>query len=45
MLDTKYGIPVTKVDVGDFGRADLSRYDVIVLPSGSYGFIERRQAR
>ncbi|HSK19670.1 MAG TPA: hypothetical protein VK912_11025 [Longimicrobiales bacterium] len=39
MLDTKFSIPVTKVDAGNFGRADLSRYDVIVLPSGGYGFI------
>ena len=39
MLDTKFAIPMTKVDSRDFGRADLSRYDVLVLPSGSYGFI------
>ncbi|MBR9990054.1 MAG: zinc carboxypeptidase [Gemmatimonadetes bacterium] len=39
MLDTKFAIPMTKIDSNDFGRADLSRYDVLVLPSGSYGFI------
>ncbi|MGH7463888.1 MAG: M14 family metallopeptidase [Longimicrobiales bacterium] len=39
MLDTKFAIPMTKVDSRDFGRADLSRYEVLVLPSGSYGFI------
>jgi hypothetical protein len=39
MLDTKFSIPVTKVDSRNFGRVDLSRYDVIVLPSGNYGFL------
>jgi hypothetical protein len=39
MLDTKFAIPMTKVDTNDFGGADLSRYDVLVLPSGGYGFI------
>jgi hypothetical protein len=40
MLDTKFGIPMTKVDRRDFGRVDFSRHDVVVLPSGSYGWIE-----
>jgi hypothetical protein len=40
MLDTKYQIPVAKVDRRDFGRVDFSRYDVLILPSGSYGWIE-----
>jgi hypothetical protein len=39
MLDTKFAIPMAKVDSNDFGGADLSRYDVLVLPSGGYGFI------
>jgi hypothetical protein len=40
MLDTKFDIPVTKVDVGDFGRIDWSRYDVLILPSGGYGWLD-----
>lgn len=36
-LERQYGLAATAVRVGSFGRADLSRYDVIVLPSGSYG--------
>jgi hypothetical protein len=39
MLDTKFAIPVTKVDGRDFGRVELSRYDALVLPSGSYAFL------
>src|SRR5690606_15031032 len=31
LLDTGFDVPVTKVDVSDWGRADLSRYDAIVL--------------
>jgi hypothetical protein len=40
MLDTKYRIPITRVDRRELGRIDFSRYDVVVLPSGSYGFLE-----
>jgi hypothetical protein len=40
MLDTKYAIPITKADRRELGRIDFSRYDVIVLPSGSYGFMD-----
>jgi hypothetical protein len=40
MLDTKFALPLTKVDRRDFTRLDFSRYDVLVLPSGSYGWIE-----
>jgi hypothetical protein len=40
MLDTKYSIPITKADRREIGRIDFSRYDVIVLPSGNYTFLE-----
>jgi hypothetical protein len=40
MLDTKFGIPVTKLDRQHIGRVDFGNYDVVILPSGSYGFIE-----
>jgi hypothetical protein len=39
LFDTKVELPMTKVDRRDFGRADLGRYDVIVLVSGDYGWI------
>lgn len=39
LMDTKVRMPMTKVDRRDFPRANLSRYDVIVLPSGDYSFI------
>ncbi len=39
LLDTRVGMPVTKIDRRDFARADLGRYDVLVLPSGDYAHI------
>jgi hypothetical protein len=40
LLDERVAMPITKVDSHHFGRADLARYDVLVLPSGNYSFIE-----
>jgi len=34
LLDTKVGVPLTRIEAGDFSRADLTRYTVIVVPSG-----------
>lgn len=31
LLDQRYGIPVTKLELDDLGRADLSKYTVIVV--------------
>jgi len=35
-LERRFGQPVTAVRVGSLGRVDLTRYDVLVLPSGNY---------
>lgn len=40
LLDTRVVYPVTKLDQRTFSRADLNRYDVIILPSGDYSFID-----
>jgi hypothetical protein len=37
VLERRYGQPVSAVRVASLRRADLSRFDVIVLPSGEYG--------
>ncbi len=39
LLDQRVAMPVTKVDVADYGRADLANYDVVVLVSGNLGFL------
>jgi hypothetical protein len=40
----RYGQRATAVRAGSFGRADLGRYDVIVMPSGNYAALARRRA-
>ncbi len=38
LMDQHYEIPITKIDVNDLNRADLSRYNVIIMPDGrGYG--------
>lgn len=36
LLDQRYHIPVTKIATENLGRADLDRYNVIIMPNGSY---------
>ena len=44
VLERRYGQPVTAVRVTSLRRVDLSRYDVLVLPSGDYGQALREDA-
>lgn len=37
VLERRYGQHATTIRAGSFSRADLSRFDVIVMPSGNYG--------
>lgn len=39
LLDQRYDIPITKLPVDEVGRADLSRYNVIIMVTGNYGGI------
>ncbi len=36
VIERRYGQPVTAVRVGSLTRVDLSRFDVLILPSGNY---------
>ncbi len=36
LLDQRYDISVTMIDADNLGRADLNRYNTIILASGSY---------
>jgi len=40
LLDTKAAIPVTKVNAANFGRINLNRYNVLVLPSADLSFLD-----
>ena len=37
VLEQRYGVPVTVVRARSLRRVDLQRYNVLVLPAGSYG--------
>ena len=37
VLERRFGLRASAVRVGSFGRADLNEFDVVVLPSGTYG--------
>ena len=39
VLEQRYGLPVTAVRGSSLGRANLSEYDIIVLPSGNYSSV------
>lgn len=36
-MEQELGYPITQIDTDDIGYVDLSKYHVLVLPSGSYG--------
>lgn len=37
LLDQVYNMPSSLITLENIGRADLSKYNVIIMPSGSYG--------
>ena len=40
LMDQHYEMPITKIDVNDFRRANLNRYNVLIMPDGwGYGTI------
>ena len=39
-LDHRWGIPVSLLDMRQFRRANLSKYDVIILPDGRYSSVD-----
>jgi hypothetical protein len=44
-LEQRFKQPVTTVRTSSLGRIDLSKYDVLVLPSGNYNFNEDQMRR
>ncbi|WP_273444523.1 M14 family zinc carboxypeptidase [Neolewinella agarilytica] len=42
LLDQRFGIPVTKLPLDRVGRADLSRYNTIIMSDGYYGDLGER---
>jgi hypothetical protein len=44
LLNQHLGLPVTKLDVSSLGRADLTRYNNIILVSGTYNSLDKNAA-
>lgn len=45
LLDTRYHLPVTMVDVERFGGVNLPKYNVLVLADGSYGGLSSEKVK
>jgi hypothetical protein len=43
LLDTRFGMPITKVDVVDFDRLPLDRYTTLIIPSTYGGALDSNQ--
>jgi Zinc carboxypeptidase len=41
LLDQRLQMPVTKLDILNLGRADLSRYNTMIMVSGTYTLIDK----
>ncbi len=39
LLDSKLDMPVTKVDILDFGRVNLNNYNELIMVNGNYGLL------
>ncbi|WP_232830158.1 M14 family zinc carboxypeptidase [Lewinella sp. IMCC34191] len=44
LLDQRFGIPITKLPIDEVGRADLSRYNTIIMPDGWYSGLDKSVA-
>jgi hypothetical protein len=41
LLDQRLQMPLTKIDILNFGRANLQRYNTMILVSGNYSLIDK----
>ena len=44
LFDTRYDIPITKLDTRNFGRIDLSRYTDLILPNNWGSALDKKDA-
>ncbi len=42
LLDTRVHMPITKIPMRNFGRANLDKYNTLVMVSGNYDFSDKR---
>lgn len=43
-LDTKIGMPITKIEIGNFSKVNLNKYNTLVLVSGNYDVLGKAGA-
>lgn len=41
LLDQRIQMPITKLDILNFSRADLSRYNTLIMVSGNYSLLDK----
>jgi hypothetical protein len=44
LLDERIGMPISKLDLINFGRTSLDRYNVLVMVSGNYDLLDKAAA-
>lgn len=45
LLDTRYALPLTKIDINRLNQTDLSKYTTLILPEGAYGSLNADKIR
>jgi hypothetical protein len=45
LLDTRYNLPITLVDVARFGSLNLEKYNVLILADGSFGGLSTEKVK
>lgn len=45
LLDTRVHMPITKIPIRNFNRADFDKYNTLVMVSGSYSFTKKQQEK
>ncbi|HMP94608.1 MAG TPA: zinc carboxypeptidase, partial [Phnomibacter sp.] len=45
LLDQRMNIPASHLEIGTFNRADLSRYNTLIMVGGSYGGLSKEKLR
>ncbi len=45
LLDTRVGLPITKIPIRNFKKVDLDKYNVLVMVSGTYEFNEKMRKK
>jgi hypothetical protein len=43
LLDTRVGMPITKIPMRNFNRVNIDKYNVLVMVSGSYDLTQKQQ--